>query len=369
MSTSETLNFTGWCAVDEKAADGGLVSKPFEPKPWDEDDVEMKVLYCGICGSDYSWLSSEWGPVQPGTVCGHEVVGVCTKVGSKVENGIQVGDMLGVGAQGDSCRECDNCKAGYENYCKQIVWSFGAPYHRGNAGKQGATAKGGFSKYWRGPSRFAIPIPDGIDPAEAGPLMCGGITVYSPLMHYGAGTTRKKVGVIGVGGLGHMAILFAKAMGAEVTAISRSESKKADAEKLGATGYIATGNDVAAAAEANACSLDLIICTINPEEFKELGDYLKLLKPYGHIVLVGIVPKPLVLQSFQFIWSGAAVAGSTIGSPQELKEMLEFAAKHKIHPWIQKYNMDDINKALPDFKAGKPRYRFVLVNTDQGGKL
>lgn len=134
--------------------------------------------------------------------------------------------------------------------------------------------------------------------------MCGGITVYSPLLHYGAGKTAKNVGIVGVGGLGHMGIMFAKAMGAEVTAISRSEGKKEDALKLGASRYIATGNDVkaAASAEGNKGTLDLIVCTINPPEFPELGDYLKLLKPYGHLVLVGIVAKPLVLPSFQFIW-------------------------------------------------------------------
>lgn len=164
-------------------------------------------------------------------------------------------------------------------------------------------SKGGFAKYWRGPSRFAIPIPKEIDPSQAGPLMCGGVTVYSPLMHYGAGTTAKKVGIIGVGGLGHMGIMFAKAMGAEVTAISRSESKREDSMKLGASKYIATGNDLKAAVSKNKRCLDLIVCTINPPDFPEVNDYLGLLKPYGHFVLVGIVAKPLELNTFRLIYS------------------------------------------------------------------
>jgi alcohol dehydrogenase (NADP+) len=178
-------------------------------------------------------------------------------------------------------------------------------YYRGNAGKAGSTPKGGFAKYWRGPSRFAIPIPKEMDPAVAAPLLCGGITTYRPLAQWKAGTERKRVGVIGVGGLGHMGIQFARALGAEVTAISRSDSKKADAEQLGATKFLATGSDVAAACGSaeHARSLDLILCTINPPDFKEITDYLKLLAPQGQFVLLGVPSKPLSIPAFSLIGS------------------------------------------------------------------
>ncbi|KIR29961.1 alcohol dehydrogenase [Cryptococcus deuterogattii LA55] len=361
--------FKGWAGLDEKACDGHMSLQEFAPKKWDEDDVDVKILYCGICGSDVSSLSGEWGPVKDicPQVCGHEIVGEVVRVGSTPENGLKIGDLVGIGAQSDSCRECEWCKEGKENYCATQTITFNYPYNRGPNGK-GSIARGGFAKYWRGPSKFAIPIPSGLEPDVAAPMLCGGVTVYSPLARFEIGTKRKRVGVIGVGGLGHMAILFAKAMGAEVTAISRTDAKRKDAFKLGATDYFATGNNLQEAVKAHSRSLDFILCTINPENFP-IADYLPLLTPSGIFCIVGVIPTPLQVPPFPLIMNSACIAGSNIGSPKEIAEMFEFAVKHNVKPWIQKWNFDDINKALPSFQEGDPRYRFVLVNVDNGGKL
>ncbi|EAL18034.1 hypothetical protein CNBK0550 [Cryptococcus deneoformans B-3501A] len=361
--------FKGWAGLDEKACDGHMSFQEFTPKKWDEDDVDVKILYCGICGSDVSSLTGEWGLVKDicPQVCGHEIVGEVVRVGTSPENGLKIGDLVGIGAQSDSCRECEWCKEGKENYCATQTITFNYPYNRGPNGK-GSIARGGFAKYWRGPSKFAVPLPSGLEPDVAAPMLCGGVTVYSPLARFEIGTKRKRVGVIGVGGLGHMAILFAKAMGAEVTAISRTDAKKEDAFKLGATDYFATGGDLQEAVKARTRSLDFILCTINPESFS-ISDYLPLLTPAGVFCIVGVIPTPLQVPAFPLITNSACVAGSNIGSPKEITEMFEFAVKHNIKPWIQKWNFDDINKALPSFQKGDPRYRFVLVNADNGGKL
>ncbi|OCF73746.1 hypothetical protein I204_05590 [Kwoniella mangroviensis CBS 8886] len=230
------------------------------------------------------------------------------------------------------------------------------------------TAKYWF-KYWRGPSRFAVPLPEGLDPAAAAPLFCGGVTVYIPLRRYGAGTSAKNVGVIGIGGLGHMAIQIAQAMGAEVTAISRVDAKKSDSIKLGAGKYIATGGQsFADAFKGHERSLNLIICTSNPAEFP-VAEYLPLLRPEGIMCFVGIIPKPLEVLTFPLIRSTAAVAGSKIGSPDAIASLLQLAVDKGFRPWVEKWNMDDINRAMPAFKRGEPKYRYVLVNVDNGGKL
>lgn len=319
------------------------------------------MLYCGICATDLSALQGHYGSFSSSdpTVCGHELIGRVVKAGS--ESGRKVGELVGVGYQSDSCRECQYCKHDKPDCCPQLVSTIGGPYQRKPV--HGLRSFGGFAKAWRGPGALAIPVPEGVDPASAGPLFCGGITVFTPLRKWGAGKERKRVGVVGIGGLGHMAVMFAKAMGAEVTAISRSDRKKADAEKLGASHFIATGSDTGKACEQHQGKLDLIICTINPDKLP-VEEYLQLLAPDGVFVIVGIPSENLNFSGLPLVIKNAAVAGSHIGSPDEIQYMLRFAAEKKIKPWTQKYNMDDINKALKDFNAGKPEFRFVLVNED-----
>ncbi|KIR25295.1 hypothetical protein I307_05681 [Cryptococcus deuterogattii 99/473] len=332
--------FGGWAGIDEKAAQGGMKYVEFEPKPWDEDD------YCGICASDTHILSGDWGPLskEKPTFCGHEVAGKVIKVGSEVKH-LKVGDSV----------------------CAKTTWTltgFGpTPFLRGNG--KGYEPKGGFVNVWRGPGKFAIPIPDGLDLAAAAPMLCGGITTYSPLERFKAGSERvKKVGVIGVGGLGHFGIMFAKAMGAEVTAISRTDDKKEDAIKLGASHFIAMNEGT----KGHESSLDLILCTINPNKL-DVSPYMALLRPFGNLVLLGVVPEPLSIPGANFIYGGKVVSGSGCGSPAEISRMFQLAVDHNLKAWIQKYKFDDINQAIQDFEAGKPRFRFVLVNEENGGKM
>ncbi|GAA6043000.1 hypothetical protein JCM8097_003881 [Rhodosporidiobolus ruineniae] len=362
-----TPKFEGWHALAEDSIEGKFEWKEFEPKAFAEDDVEIKVQYCGICASDLHTASGGWGAVDYPQIVGHELVGIATRVGSQISH-VKVGDLVGVGAQSDSCLECEYCKGDREPYCnKGQVGTYGGKFYRDGPGK-GSKSYGGYSLAWRGPGHFVIPIPDGLDPAVAAPMLCGGVTVYSPLKQYGAGKTAKDVGIVGIGGLGHFGLLFAKALGANVTAISHSESKKADAEKMGVSRFIAThgGED---AFKAHARSLDLIVATTNDQNMP-LEGYLTLLRPGGQFILVGAPEKPLpTITPFQLIMHNVAIGGSLIGSPATIKEMLALAAKQDVKSWIQKRDMKDANQAVVDMHNSKARYRFVLVNTDNGGKL
>lgn len=221
---------------------------------------------------------------------------------------------------------------------------------------------GGFATYWRGPAHFAFKIPDALPSAEAAPLLCGGVTVFSPLMKHGAGP-GKTVGIVGIGGLGHLGILFAKALNCDrVVAISRTSSKKKDAiEGLGADAFIATAENKKWG-RAYARSLDLIICTVSSDDMP-LSQYLRLLKTDGTFVMVGAPEKPLPpLAAYSLIQKGVKVTGSSIGSPDDIRKMLQLASEKRVLPWIQKRPMEDVNSALVDMHDGKARYRYVLAN-------
>ncbi|WVQ81645.1 hypothetical protein IAT38_003769 [Cryptococcus sp. DSM 104549] len=361
--------FEGWAGENKDSVNGNLKWIQYEPKEFAEDDVDIKILYCGICASDVSTLNEGWMPMghMYPQVVGHEIVGEVVRVGSKVTH-LKVGDIAGVGAQCDSCRECEWCQAGEENYCHTgMTGTYNDKFKRTSAGSK---TYGGYANYWRGPSHFTFLIPAGLDPAFAAPMLCGGVTVYTPLKQYGAGTTAKKVGVVGIGGLGHFAVLFAKAMGAEVTAISHGESKREDAAKLGADHFLVSGDDAKKAFKGKARTLDLIICTSNDKNMP-MDAYLSLLRPKGNFILVGVPETGLLAPTapFTLIMNNVHIGGSSIGSPATIREMLQLAADQKIHPWIKKYKMDDVNQALPDQIAGKARFRYVLVNEKNGAKL
>ncbi|KAL1408589.1 hypothetical protein Q8F55_005402 [Vanrija albida] len=361
-----TYEFKGWAGYDKEAATGGLKYEAFEPKVFEDDDVDVKILYCGICGSDASVLAGEFGPIEAGRIAGHEIVGEVVRVGPKAE-GLKLGDVVGIGAQSDSCLACEFCTGHKEQYCATPTFTFGSPYARGASA--GQNSKGGFASHWRGPAHFAIPLPSGLDPAAAAPLLCGGVTVYTPLKRWGAGSERKRVGVLGLGGLGHMAVLIARAMGAEVTAISRGTSKEGDARKLGAGSYIATGADLAQDLAPHARTLDLVISTINPPKV-DVAAYLGLLRPEGAFVTVGAVIEPFSFHSFPLITGGLSVGGSNTGSPDDIRELLALVAAHpEALPWVQKWDMGQINEAMVEFGKGAPRYRFVLANTGNGARL
>lgn len=271
--------FEGWVGLDPSAADGKMEWQPFEPKPWEETDVDVKVTHSSICGTDLHTLRGDWvnppsmlvgsdefaltivkGPTDYPICVGHEIVGIAVRVGSKAEGNIKVGDRVGVGAQGDSCLsrdgDCQPCAEGLENYCPSAIYTY-AGVHR-NGGK----AMGGHALYHRAPSHFMVKIPDGLDSSAAAPMLCAGITTFSPLQQHGAGP-GKKIGVIGLGGLGHFAVLWAKALGVDkLVVISRKGEKRHDALRMGADVYIAT-DDESDWAMNNQASLDLIISTVS----------------------------------------------------------------------------------------------------------
>ncbi|KAK8847355.1 hypothetical protein IAR55_005212 [Kwoniella newhampshirensis] len=370
MSGAQDYKFEGWAGDSPDSIKGNLKWIEYEPKKFADDDVDIKVHYCGICASDISTLSAGWMPMDEAypQVVGHEIVGEVVRVGPNVKNGLKVGDIAGVGAQCDSCLECKYCVDHKEQYCnKGQVGTYNGKYYRTS---EGSKSWGGYANYWRGPSHFVLPIPKEIDPAEAAPFLCGGVTVFSPLKQYGAGTTAKDVGIIGIGGLGHFALIFAKALGANVTAISHSDHKKDDALKLGASDFLVTGDDVEDAVKGRERSLDLLICTSNDPSMP-LNSYLSLLRPGGNFVLVGVpeTGKLPDLAPFTIIMNNIHIGGSAIGSPDRIKEMLDLIAEKNLHPWISKWPLSKVNEAVPAMVAGKARYRYVLVNEENGGKL
>jgi D-arabinose 1-dehydrogenase-like Zn-dependent alcohol dehydrogenase len=345
--------FQGWVAHDPSAAEGNMKWGGYTPKTFEETDVELDIEMCGVCGSDIHTLRSGWGPSDYPLVVGHEIIGKVSRVGNKVTD-LKVGDRVGVGAQSDCCEACKPCKMQQESNC----YKFGMTYN----GKHmnGDKSFGGYAKVWRGPASFAIPIPEGLRSEFAAPLMCGGVTTYNPLVTHGAGP-GKRVGVVGVGGLGHFALLFAKALGCdEVVAISRSSSKRDDALKLGADRFIATGED-ADWATKNAASLDLIISTISGSF--PLDQYLNLLDVNGTFVQLGAPDDALpAFSPMGLIFKNLKIAGSLIGTRQQIKDMLELAKKTDLQAWVQVRPMEEANQVLKDFEKGLPRYRYVLSN-------
>lgn len=357
MAAQTGYKFQGWLALDQESVNGKMGWQTFEPKTWEETDVDIKVTHCGICGSDIHTLRSGWGPTLYPCCVGHEIVGTAVKVGSKVENGIEVGDRVGVGAQASSCLrpDCEECSNNDECYCPRSVETYNGKY------PDGSKSYGGYSDYTRVPSHFVFKIPDGISSADAAPLLCGGVTVYSPLIRNGAGP-GKKVGIIGIGGLGHFGLLFAKALGSDkVVAISRNSLKRDDATKMGVDGFIATDEDENWA-EKNARGLDLIICTVSSSKMPMEG-YLQLLRTHGVLIQVGAPDEAIpAFNAFSLILRGAKLGGSDIGSPAEIREMLDLVAKQNIKPWVQTRPLKSANEAIRDMDANKARYRFVLVN-------
>lgn len=354
MSANTTPAFEGWVAHDASSAEGNMKWGPFEPKEFEESDIEFAITHCGVCGSDIHTLRSGWGPSDYPAVVGHELIGHVTRVGSKVSD-LKIGDRVGVGAQSDSCQSCKQCNRDNEPHCeKGIVQTYNGKHY--NGGK----SYGGYAKAWRGPAAFAFKIPDSLPSEIAAPMLCGGVTVYNPLVANGAGP-GKRVGVVGVGGLGHFAVLFAKALGADkVVGISRSSSKKADALKLGADEFIATAEEPDWSTKY-ASSLDIIISTVSGQF--PIGDYLNLLDTEGTFVQVGAPEDPLPsFSAAALIFKKLKIGGSLIGGRKSIRDMLDLAAKQKIHSWVEVRPMSEANQVIVDMEDGKARYRYVLAN-------
>ncbi|MGV8882862.1 MAG: NAD(P)-dependent alcohol dehydrogenase [Rhodoglobus sp.] len=331
------------------SATEALVPITIERRDVGPHDILIDIKYAGICHSDIHTVRGEWGPITYPQVVGHEIAGIVAEVGAEVTK-FAVGDRVGVGCMVNSCGECKHCVAGNEQYCL-----------KGNIGTYTATdvdgtiTQGGYSTAIVVTENFVLSIPESLDFAAAAPLLCAGITTYSPLRHWKVGP-GSQVAVVGMGGLGHLGVKIAVALGAEVTVLSQSLSKQDDGLRFGAAHYYAT-SDPATFKELNS-SFDLILNTVSAE--MDLNAYLGLLAVDGTMVNVGAPPQALSVQAFTLIGHRRSLAGSTIGSIGETQEMLEFCAEHGILPETELISADQINDAYERVLKSDVRYRFVI---------
>lgn len=315
-----------------------------------DNEIYFEIKYAGICHSDIHTARGEWGPATYPLVPGHELVGVVTKVGSAVTR-FQVGDKVGVGCMFASCKDCEYCRAGEEQFCNNPHAYF--TYGRD---AQGNPTTGGYAQGFTVREDFACRIPDSIPFETSAPLLCAGITTYSPLKRWGAGP-GKKVAVLGMGGLGHMGVQIAAAMGAEVHVISHSRSKEADGLRLGASYYHASSEE--GALEALASTFDVILCTVSASDL-DYTAYIRALKPYGVFVDVGLPEEPASISLSALVGGNKILAGSNIGGIAETQEMLDFCAEHGIHPVVEMIGGEDITEAYNKVTASQVRYRYVI---------
>ncbi|MFN8288523.1 MAG: NAD(P)-dependent alcohol dehydrogenase [Chitinophagales bacterium] len=315
-----------------------------------EKDIEIDILYCGICHSDLHTARNEWGGTVYPSVPGHEIVGKIVAVGSGVTK-FKVGDLAGVGCLVDSCRHCEQCKEGYEQYCEN---GFTGTYNSIDKHIGGRTF-GGYSESVVVDESFVLRLPENLDLAATAPLLCAGITTFSPLSHWKVGPGQK-VGVVGIGGLGHMAVKIAAAMGAHVVVITSSAGKIEDAKRLGAHEVILSSKEEEMAKHAN--TLHFILDTVSAPH--DINAYLRLLKTDGSLVLVGAPTEPLPVQSFSLILKRKSFSGSLIGGIAETQEMLDFCGKHNITSDIELISIDRINEAYERLLKSDVRYRFVI---------
>lgn len=325
------------------SAKGVLEPFSYETKPLLAEEVEVKISHCGICHSDVHLIDNDWKNSVYPLVPGHEIIGTISAVGSDVRH-LQMGQRVGIGWQCGSCMNCEWCHKGEENLC-------------GHSQGVALNHFGGFAEKVRSNAQFVIPIPAQLASENAAPLLCGGITVYSPLKYYGV-QPYMKVGVIGIGGLGHLALQFARAFGCEVTAFSSDPSKEKEAKQFGAHHFVASKDDKALQAHAN--SLDFILSTAHAT--LNWDAYLMVLRPHGKLCFVGVAADNLSIPVFSLLRGKKTICGSVIGAPNEITEMLNFAARHKIQALTQTLPMAKANEGLALVRANKARYRMVLCN-------
>ena len=332
------------------AASKPLVPFNFERRELRATDVALEIQYAGICHSDIHQAREEWGPAIFPMVPGHEIAGVVTEVGTGVTK-FKVGDRIGVGVFIDSCRKCPSCTAGLEQYCLEGMTGTYNGYERD--GK--TVAQGGYSNLFVVDQDYAVTVPANLDMAGVAPLLCAGITLYSPLKNWGAGK-GKKVGVIGLGGLGHMGVKFSVALGAHTTVFSNSPSKEADAKAMGAHEFVVT-KDVANL-EALSKDYDLILNTVSAD--LDLTPYLNLLKLDGTLVLIGLPGKPYEVSTPSLLAQRRSLAGSMIGGIAQTQEMLNFCGEHNIVSDVEVIEPSYINEAYERTVASDVKYRFVI---------
>jgi uncharacterized zinc-type alcohol dehydrogenase-like protein len=336
----------GYAAAAAKAS---LQPYSFERRDLREQDVAIEIKYCGICHSDIHQARDEWGGSIFPMVPGHEIAGIVTAVGSKVTQ-FKIGDKVGVGCFVDSCGTCEQCKEGLQQYCVHgAIWTYNA------IEKDGAPTLGGYSDKIVVNENYVVRMPKNLPLDASAPLLCAGITLYSPLKHWQAGP-GKKVAIVGLGGLGHMGVKIAHALGAEVTVLSQSLRKKEDGLRLGADHYYATSDPETFTKLTR--SFDLIINTVGSD--MDLNQYLELLKVDGSMVIVGLPEKPASVAAFSLVLGRRSLAGSAIGGIAETQEMLDFCGKHNITSDIEVIPIQKVNEAYERVLKSDVRYRFVI---------
>lgn len=330
-------------------ASSPLASWSFERRDVGDDDIAMDILYSGICHSDIHQARNEWGGAKYPMVPGHEIVGRVTSVGKNV-TAFKPGDLAGVGCIVDSCRQCASCANDEEQFCeKGMIGTYNS------IGKDGLPTYGGYSNNLVVDAKYALHIPENLDLKAVAPLLCAGITTYSPLMAWGV-KAGQKVAVVGLGGLGHMAVKFAVALGAEVSVISHSDKKIDDAKRLGATEYINSSTE--GSLKPHRGKFDFILNTVSaPNSY---DNFMQLLKTGGAMVLVGAPPQPSQIAGFSLINGRKKLAGSLIGGIRETQEMLDFCGKHNITSDVEMITMDQVNEAYDRMMKGDVRFRFVI---------
>ncbi len=316
--------------------------EPFEYELGDlnHDEVDIEVQYCGICHSDLSMLNNEWGMTEYPFVPGHEIVGRIKAKGDLVTN-LEIGQTVGLGWHARSCMECNQCLSGDQNLCPSGIGTITGRH-------------GGFANIVRAQSTWAIPLPDGVNPESAGPLFCGGITVFNPIIQSGV-MPLHKVGVVGIGGLGHMALGFLNAWGCEVTAFSTSPEKEKEARDMGAHDFISTHDEESLAEKEGY--FNFILDTVNVE--LNWDAYINMLQPKGKLHIVGAAPQ-VSATVFPLIAAQRSIGASPVGSPYYIAQMLDFASRHNVEPMIERFPMSEVNEALDKLANGKPKYRIVL---------
>lgn len=322
-------------------AGGKLAPFEYDPGELGADQVEIDVDYCGICHSDLSMLNNEWGMTTYPFVPGHEVAGRVAQVGTDVSH-FAIGDSVGLGWHSGYCNTCPSCDSGDKNLCASAEGTI--------VGRHG-----GFADKVRAHADSVVKLPDGLDVESAGPMFCGGITVFNPLVQFNIKPTDN-VAVIGIGGLGHIALQFLNAWGCEVTAFTSSESKKTEALEMGAHKALNSRDEAEIAGAAG--SFDLLLSTVNVKLDWNL--YLQTLKPKGRLHFVGATLEPLDIGVFGLIGGQKSISGSPVGSPSTIATMLDFANQHDVKPVIEKFKLDQVNEAIAHLESGKAKYRIVL---------
>jgi uncharacterized zinc-type alcohol dehydrogenase-like protein len=328
---------TSWVVSAPKSK---FIKQEIDFSPLGEEDVEVAVEYCGICHSDLSLLNNEWGNASYPAVLGHEITGQVVAIGASVKS-VQVGQKVGIGWFAGSCMHCRQCLSGNHNFCPQSQATI-------------IGHSGGFASRVRAHWAWTLPIPEKLSLADSGPLLCGGITVFNPLTTYLKPTDR--VGIVGIGGLGHLALKFAAALGCEVTAFTSSESKFDEARGFGAHHVISSRDS--AAMQKLAGKFDLILVTANAT--LDWDAMIAALAPKGRLHFVGVVTEPIPVKIFPLLVAQRSLSSSPVGSPVAIAAMLDFAARHQIAPQTEHFPMSQINEAFEHLAAGKARYRIVL---------